>query len=285
MNYTTLIKEALQLSWFNKKLWILAFFVTGGSFFLQSNNQEISEWGEIIGGLNAFFYNVAHSVGLVFIMLFLLVLFFLFLLVSFIFQSGLLLGIKNYQDDKVIKLGDLIRKGSGPVWRLLGIYLILAVPNILFSLPFLYALMSNNSAVNIFSGISFGLLFVYNVFIYLFKHFVLCQAVYQEQSVWQSIKSGYMMFRKNLSKVMIVRLIELGMMVASLLLFIVSLFVVLIPFLLMIVVSLFSLGEVAFNSFVLLTVLVALVYLILYRGFIVTFFQSYLTGVYFKLKK
>ena len=237
MDYGNLIGDAFRLAWRNRFLWFFGLFISGGFAALNVSvppNPKTSTENSTTGGVPVWLFNlgqwarenivVAITLGVVILVL-IIVVFYVFWMIS---SAGL--------SDSVAAMERGERRGFGSTWRagvgnLLRMFLLL----VLFFLIglVLSTLIVGPAALGIFGivaateSVGLRVLFIsliglvafalyLAVFLaqYLILQLAIRELVIGRQGVIASVSGGFLLFRHNLGRVLVVWLIQFGIAAA-----------------------------------------------------------------------
>lgn len=220
--YRPILKTSWQLIWRAKYLWIFGFFAT----FVASSgelNTVINNFSSLNRGSSAlanisqnytpgiitvFFHNLNELVvgfnlmtGLLFLVLFLVILFFIWLSVTS--EAALIAASYREYRKQASDFSSAFKTGRQNFWNIFGlnflgkvvIYVVLFV----VSLPFLWAYLKTNS--NVWQLILFLLAFIILIplaaIISFLTKYAIMYVVLRKEKFWQAINSSWKLFLKN----------------------------------------------------------------------------------------
>jgi hypothetical protein len=274
------------MSFRTRALWLLAFFVSETSLFLQIDYSDIENLIGVFSGttpvIPQFDPNMLWRGTFLWLIIFLGLLFIVFSLFSVVCKSGVLSAIKDTQKKVKFTFGQKVKFGLSKFVPLFILELMFWLPNLIFFSIIFWSIWAELVAVTI---IFTSLLFIYSLVVFLFHHFSYCYLVFENQKSWAALVAGWDLFIKNFKATFLVNLIKIGLGVVFGLASLVAVVLATVPFILLI--FLFSLVLPWYVPFALAILggLVALAVLFVIKGFKTAFFYTMLTKTYWLLKK
>lgn len=293
-SFEELLYKSWRLVWRNRWLWILGVFVgVSGLFFnfdfsgtyqkLSSDTGAGFSLGTLLSNTKALIAN-ASSVFLAMIGIFVLV--FIFFLISLIARSGLIKGISRVNNGESYKVTKLIDFGFKKTPRLLLMEIILNIVNAVFGIIFLISAFAFKLETARIVFIVAAVLFVlYNIFIILFKHYAYCYALLEDFKAWPAIKAGLQLLGNNFLVLLSAKAIEIGLLILLGLAIVISCLIILLPFAMIGFVLIISSGTAAMVAVSIVALLAIIAFLLLARGTMATYFQSFATYIYWQIKR
>lgn len=222
MDYLGIIKKSFQIIWKNKFLWIFGFFVASGSAglgnlnFLENKNQKSLEetfWRGRDYVLTH--WNMALPIIIAIISV-ATVIILLFIALRILFRGALIKGINQADENLAITFKESFRAGKPYFFKILGLdiifllvkVVILAAPLILL-FSFIYKLFSGgqNSSFFVFLSIFSFLIFLIALIIFvplgIIETYALCFLILKNKKIIESIKSGFLLFKRLWKQAMI----------------------------------------------------------------------------------
>ena len=283
--YFDLVKQAWRWSWSNRLLWLFGFFATGGlmSFDYKANDLEklkIISSGAIFDNLgdklsSGYVLSTILGVGAVFLLL---------IILSFIARAALIKGFLNLRANSKNKFKELFLSGWTRLRRLVLLEIILVAVNLVLAVLAVIVLAINQSAWTIVY-ILIGVLVIYNLFVFLFKHYAYCYVVLQEKGAWDSVKLSVKLLKNNFWKLLLAKILELGLWIATGFGVILTIVVLALPFILLGLISMFAFGQAGAVVVVVVGALFLIGVVLVLRGLISAFIQGYLTLIYWQFEK
>jgi hypothetical protein len=228
MNYGELLSEAFRLTWHNRFLWFFGFFVGGGASFNVPSNfgggQQGAPFGPAPGPLRWISENLALFIALVIALVVVLAL--VFIVLAMISHGALAESIAALHRGEPRRFGLAWRAGTANLWRVLGLkvlfFLMALGLALLVLLPVglgvaaVLALTDSTGLRILFIallGIAgfLALILVYVPFA-IVNQFALRELVVDRRRVFDSIGSGFGLFRRNIGRSLLVWLLQLGVM-------------------------------------------------------------------------
>jgi hypothetical protein len=213
-SYGALLKDSWRLIVKNKKLWLFALFISGGSLLLNLLPTDLSVLTLYLkfDVLAAYWSFYTGSAALLAIFLGTIVWTIVFGLISLICKAGLIRGIQTANNNQSVGVKENLKFGWKKLLPMFLLELFLALPTIVFCLVGL-VLINLVSAVWPFL-IIIVLVVLYNIFAWLFKNFAYCYLCYEEQTPQKAIFSGLSLFKKNIGKTLLVNLLRFVILLA-----------------------------------------------------------------------
>ena len=287
--FSEVLKQSWQTAWKTKLFWLFGLFSGGGFMFFWFSDEDIQNTKKLLTkeGLDSVTAGNGWPVGMLWVLAALFFLGLIFGAISFLARAAFLRGLGQGQSGVEFRFSELIKFGWRRMWRLWGIDLILGLVNIpLVGVLILLAVSVGNN-----NALPFGLfattviiMIIYNLGIWLFKHYVHCFAVLADEKAWSAIKSGWQLLVKNLGVSVVARLIEVGVLIVSGLAIFISIFILAIPFVIIGIVLGLTVGPVGVGIIAVIALLALFAYIIVLRGLVNAFMFTYLTRVYWRLK-
>ena len=273
------IKSAWSVAWTHKLLWLLGLFITSGAFFL---DYLIEDCTELTTFRNTVLVklNVTLNDWRAFLVLFItFVLLSLILLIAIFAKTSLVAALGKLKSGDKLKIGELLKIGWQNFGKVVLFELIFGVINlILFALVVLFIPSGGLMALFVI------LLILYNVWLFLFRHYVYCYAVIEGKSAINSIVAGWKLYIANYIDLTVIKITEVGLWVVASFVLILSLILIALPFILLGVIGMLAVGQMALMVVTWLGYIVLGTAFLLIKGGIQVFFLSYLTNAYWKFK-
>lgn len=233
MDYGNLIRDAFRVAWRNRFLWFFGLFISGGiaswnaSIPPNPDNSATGGFPVWLVGLGQWARaNVVLAVTLgVVILLLMLVVFYVFWMIS---SAGLADSVAAMERGERRGFGSTWRAGVRNLWRMFLFVvlfsLISLVPLILIVGPAALGVFGVVAAtesvgmrvlfISLIGLLAFALYLVVSVALYLIGQLAIRELVIGRQGVVASVGGGYRMFRHNLSRVLVVWIIQVGIVAA-----------------------------------------------------------------------
>jgi hypothetical protein len=237
MNYGDLIRDAIRITWHNRYLWFFGFFVGlgsgggggggtggGGDFDEQSSAEiaSVSTFAVQRGPLD----NVLLIVALVVLVLLIFLAFFALYVVS---QGGLTESVAAIERGETRRFSSTWRAGIRYFWRVLGQLLLflgiviglLLAGGIPIALLVAGAFAATDStafqvlAVVVAVPLAIALLIVIFIPLAIVRQFARRELVVRGVGVFDSVGTGYRLFRRHIGRSLLVWLIQLGIMLGA----------------------------------------------------------------------
>lgn len=312
LSYRNLLKQAWKITWKHKFLWFFGLFSTllaaGGSIEYKILDQNINQ-GLVNGSLlnagafaqfiytlrnlcfgffNLFTYDVLTIINVLTIIIICLTLTIALLWLAVSSQAALIIGVKKIiggngkKKEEVITIREGLTAGHKKFWEVFGLNIIIkiAVNAVLFivSLPLLLLALKDSNWLVIVYVILFIIFLPIAVSLSLMLKYAIAYSVLDNERLIRSIEKACKLFRKNW-------LISLEM---AIILFIINFFAGLaILFSMLVVFFPFFLVGMSFNFtwLIILTVFLALVFLVICGSALSTFQISTWTNLFIRLKE
>jgi hypothetical protein len=237
MSYGDFIKDAFWITLRNRYLWFFGFFAgaggggtnfgfpSGSGDFDPENGRQASA-GAVLAAQQAAFDNVALLVALVALALVILL---VFVILSVISQGALTESVAAIDRGERRRFSTAFRAGVSNFWPVLGQVLLFILIGIGFLLIIgipVAALVVGTFAVTGSAGlrilfvavvalITVGLLIVVFIPLVIVAQFALRELVVGGERVFDSIRGGYRLFRRNLGRSLLLWLIQVVLMLAA----------------------------------------------------------------------
>ncbi|MFA6027658.1 MAG: hypothetical protein WC752_01910 [Patescibacteria group bacterium] len=237
MNYGDILKKSYQLTKKYKILWLLGLLIGGGSSY--SGNYSFSGLGDSELGndlTNEFDFSIIQDYWYIVAVLMLLVLLFVLVaaVISIMARGGLFHGVHQAQEDKKPSFKESFYVGAGKFWRVLSIQLamVAVIGAVICVLIIPAALLMIIPVIGWVIGgllliVAILLIIVLSLTFALLSNYIYCYAVIENQTIVQSIKSGWALLKKNLGESIIMALIIYGIGFGAALVIIFSLILIL----------------------------------------------------------
>jgi hypothetical protein len=237
MNYRDFIKDAFWITLRNRYLWFFGFFAGAGGrgtnfgFPLGSGDFEVENGrqasaGTVLTAQQTAFDNVALLVALVVLALVILL---AFVILSLISQGALAESVAAIDQGERRRFSTAFRAGVSNFWPVLGQVLLFILIGIGFLLVIgipVAALILGTFAVTDSAGLrilfvavvaltAVGLLIVVFIPLVIVAQFALRELVVGGERVFDSIRGGYRLFRRNLGRSLLLWLIQVVLMLAA----------------------------------------------------------------------
>ncbi len=248
MNYGGLIKDALRITLRHRYLWFFGFFGGlgsggrgggggggGGGDFDEQGSAGIASVSTVVlqqGPLD----NALLIIGLVVLGLLILLVFVALYVVS---QGGLTESVAAIERGEERRFSSTWRAGARNFWRVLlqillfvgivlGLLLVVGLP---VALLVAGAFVTDSTALQVVAVLlavlaAIALLIVVFVLLAIVRQFARRELVLGGRGVLESVASGYRLFRRNLGRGLVVWLIQLGIMLAAGIAFLIALVIV-----------------------------------------------------------
>lgn len=281
---SSLLKNSWSWVFQNAKLWIFGLFITSGGILMQYNaddwnNFQLFGQGEGIKKLFSF-TDPASWVFLSTIIIFILT-----ILISIWARGSLVKGISEVKNSKMYTFWQLAKNGLKVFPRLLLLEVYINLVNLILIVPtLLYFRWPGSTLILILFVISLILFFIYNLLMFLFRHYCYCYAVLSDRTARDSFFLGYKLFVKNAKKLILVKVVEVGLIIVTGLAMAVSLVILAIPFLLIAFVTGMQFGEGAGYLVGIISAFILVLVFLVVKAIVNTFFQMYLTQVYWEVE-
>lgn len=298
MDYSELLRSAWRITWRHKYLWVLGFFAAeGGGCSFSGGSPGSGDFGgfsgNYSGGGDDWF--AANWAPLLAIALGLIVLGFAMWVISIITTGGLIAGTDAAHGERPdAGLGAAWRAGVHSFWRLLGMWLLVALA--VFGVILLLLLVIGLPiGLSLSRGADFGtgaivliVLFVILLVLIAIPVGVVMQIVLswanrslvlEGTRIVESLRAGWRLFRSNVGTSLLVWLIGVGVSIGAGILLLVPLALVGIP-MGFAVYRLFNDGGAGMWGLLGLLGLIAVVVLAVYKSLVTTYFGAYWTVAY-----
>jgi len=223
MDYIKLIKNAFQITWRNKFLWIFGLFAGGGGIGWSWNNlnyqfntddsKETLSFAQF-NQIKSWFYQ--HETVIYIILGLLILLFLFFWIFSIISQGAIIGGVAKISQEEKMNFKSTFLIGWRNFWRVLGldiiilfllffILVILALPVIVLAVTGLTVLAI---IIGIIFGLSYTLFIILSSFVFAYTYRIL---IIEKTGIFSSLSLAYHFFFKHWKKVLVIWLINLGL--------------------------------------------------------------------------
>lgn len=233
MNYGEIISSAVRLTWRNKFLWFFGFFAGAGASFNFPGGGGFGEDGS--GGLPAPLRgfaawvqdNLALFLTVVITLVVLIVV--IGIVLSMISQGALAESVAALDRGEERRFGSTWRAGTANFWRVLGLKVLFLLITVGLSLALTLVLVAptvgiffatESTAARVIAvvfAVLAGIALLVLLFIPLavIGQWALRRLVVDRDRIWESIRSGYGLFRRNIGRSLLVWLIQLGLMLGA----------------------------------------------------------------------
>jgi hypothetical protein len=226
MNYGELLSEAFRLTWRHRFLWFFGFFVGGASFNVPSNfgGGQGAPFGPVPGPLRWVSENLALVIAGVIALVVVVAL--VFIVLAMISHGALAESVAALHRGEPRRFGPAWMAGVANFWRVLGLkalFLLMALGLALLVLLPIGLGVAATLALTDSTGLRIlfiallvivGLLALILVFLpfAIVNQFALRELVVDRRRVFDSIGSGFGLFRRNIGRSLLVWLLQLGVM-------------------------------------------------------------------------
>lgn len=283
LNFEQLLKKTWQLVMKNKKLWILGFFISSVGSFAQINREDFLEISKMSGDLLTLPENLLAGKLIIALIILLAI---VAIILSIVARGSIVWGVKLARDNKPSKFWQLVRKGFSKLKDLFVMELIFLIVNIILFVPFFLSFFSGSfkvsSAVLV---ISIVLIVAFNLFLFLFRHYIYCYIVLENKHSVEAIKLGYSLFRKNWKQLTLAKLLEIALWIISGIIVFIAMAILFVPFLVLSAVLFVGLGPIIALVAGGVGVSILFLFFLVLRGLIGAYMSTYLTNVYIDIKK
>ncbi|MBU1355874.1 MAG: hypothetical protein KJ620_04845 [Candidatus Edwardsbacteria bacterium] len=248
MEYGKIIKQALEIAWRKKYLWVFGFFASmggggGGNYnnFIDKDNAS--------GAASGVWDWITSHPGLVALLILAAIGLFIVLMVLYLVSKGGLIGsVSRISKDQPDSFEKTLGYGLQFFWRMLGIDILFGLSYILILglaiFPPVMMIIVGGSAVKIF-GILLIILLILPVValmycIAIIGTFSAQIAVIEDKKVFDSIPAGYALFKGNLGRSVMLGLIIFGIAMLYVIAFIIAMVILAIPFIILGVVNIWA---------------------------------------------
>ena len=237
MNYGNLIGDAVRIAWRNRFLWFFGLFISGGLASLNLSvppNPDTSTQNAATGGVPVWIFNLgqwarenivlALTLGVVVLVLILVVFYVLWMISS----AGLSDSVAAIERGERRGFGSTWRAGVRNLWRMfLLLVLFVLIGLVLGTLIVgpaalgIFGIVAATESVglrvlfiSLIGLVAFVLYLVVVIAQYLVSQLAIRELVIGGQGVIASVTEGYLLFRHNLGRVLVVWLVQFGIAVA-----------------------------------------------------------------------
>jgi hypothetical protein len=228
MNYGELLSEAFRLTWSNRFLWFFGFFVGGGASFNVPSNFGGGQGppvGSVQGPLRWISENLTLFIAIVVALVVVLAL--VFIVLAMISHGALAESVAALHRGEARRFGLAWRAGTANLWRVLGLkvlfFLMALGLAVLVLLPVglgvaaVLALTDSTGLRVLFIALLVIVGFVTLILVFLpfaiVNQFALRELVVDRRRVFDSIGSGFGLFRRNIGRSLLVWLLQLAVMI------------------------------------------------------------------------
>lgn len=298
MDYLALVKQAFQITWRNKFLWIFGILAGGGAVSLNFSGLNFSfdsssleqanqaSFVEFLNQIRSFYY--AHELTIWLIILILLLFFVIIWIFSLIFQGALIGGVAKIEKGEKTNFKHSFSLGWQAFWRILGLKILISIIILIFLIILsliIIGMFIVTPILAIILGVLLMLCFWFLALILsLIVHFALRITIIKQLRVIASLKKALTLFKNFWLQMIIIALIvfALGMVWGIVLLF--ALVIIAIPLVLLGIVF-YTLGNLAIIIYATIITLLIGIIIIILSGAINVFFSSIWTLSYLELEK
>ncbi|NQT49640.1 hypothetical protein HQ571_03020 [Candidatus Kuenenbacteria bacterium] len=285
--YSEILGKSWKWTIKNKILWIFGIFIGGGGAIYNIPTREDTE------ALQGFSFNEAmgnlgvslSEPGVIAMVIGLALLGIALVLIGFWANASILIGLSKVKAGSPVKFVELFKSGFNKIGRILLMEILFGILNLVFLvLGLIFVFAREGGTIWIGIVIVTVLMIIYNLLIFVFRHYSYCFAVLENEKAWSSIKKGWQLFRANIGALLVVKLMEIALWIGISIGVIVALLILVIPFILLGLILSFTAGPVGLTIAVTLGIILILLALLILRGAVNTFMRSYLTHVYWQAK-
>lgn len=234
MNYGEIISSAVRLTWRNQFLWFFGFFAGAStSFNFPGGGGDFGNGG--MGGFPAplrgiaawiqdnlaLFLTVVITLGVLIVVV--------GIVLSMISQGALAESVAALDRGEERRFGSAWRAGTANFWRVLGLKVLFLIISIGVSLILTLVLVAPTvgiffatesvaaRVIAVVFAVLAGLALLVLIFLPLavIGQWALRRLVVDRDRIWESIKSGYGLFRRNIGRSLLIWLIQLGLMLGA----------------------------------------------------------------------
>ena len=284
IQFEEIIKSAWQLAIKSRLLWFFGIFTGGGMWVsFQTDNLDFNNlaFQEL---MQKVFASLKEPL-FIGILLFMILLFVVAVLLSFVARAAMLQGIDEKNKSGAIgTFKQLLNFGFSKLIKVILMELIYFVPSIIImalSALLFFALAASAQKVIILTAIL--LFFFYFLVISFFRGYSYCFLVYENEGPWTAIRSGWNLLTKNIGEVITAGVLKMALVIAAGIVTIIVLAVATLPLVLVCVLVLIFVGNMGLYITIGIGLVVLLVVFMAIRGFLNTFFYSYTVFVYRRL--
>jgi|GEM_PF-2432694 len=291
-----LLKKSWEWTINNRILWIIAFFA-GGSGYIVNLSFNSSDFDS----LEKFFSNtgvVQEKAAVLFADLGRTIFFFslisvfaiLFVLLGLAMRAALIQANGKINRGEKYSFWNLVKVGFAYLPRLILLCVLWSIPNIILGILFLWGFSlsfgAKQNAAGMILLICVALVgLAYNFILWLVRHNAYCFLVLENKKAWESLKSSWQLMCKNFLVLVVAGLIEIGLGMLIGFGLIMILIAVALPFVILGAVLMFAVGSIGILIPVVLGAAAALAVLAILRGATNFYFNTFLTNIYWELKK
>lgn len=231
MNYGEIISSAARLTWRNKFLWFFGFFAGASASFnfpggggdfgnggFQAPLRDTAAW---IQNNLALFLTVVITLAVLFVVV--------GIVLSMISQGALVESVAALDRGEERRFGSAWRAGTANFWRVLGLKVLFLLISIALSLALTLVLVAPTvgiffatesvaaRVIAVVFAVLTGLALLLLIFLPLavIGQWALRRLVIDRDRIWESIRSGYGLFRRNIGRSLLIWLIQLGLMLGA----------------------------------------------------------------------
>ncbi|MBI5077180.1 hypothetical protein HZB94_02265 [Candidatus Falkowbacteria bacterium] len=286
LKFKSIIKDSWSRVWSRKLLWIFGALAGTGMFFYNfgdswSSGQELADWHAIIANLKNSFSALPQASIFVSVWL----IFFTTVLISFVCRAALIRGISDAEREANLNFGALIRFGWKKLGRIVGIEFILNIINIGAFAAFIVLLFFGGANYVKWLITLLAVIGLYNLFLFLFRFYIYCFAILDDQKFVWSIKAGWKLFAGNLKPLLMTKLVEVGLRLVSVIAILIFLLLCALPFVILAALLGVVFGETAVMVVFIVGMAVWFVALLAAQGICNSFFYHYLCAVFARIKE
>ncbi len=324
MDYLSIIKRAFQISYKSKFLWILGFLTAltegGGGFnFGSFNSSDVNSlkdlWEQnngqtpplnipatnivrekVLGETtNSSWTLISNWLGenLNFIIIIggiLILLMIIMIVVSKMAKGGLIWAVAELDKDKKTNFKQSFKKGFWMFWKIFGIEIVIGLLALaavmVYSVPMIFLIVFNLYAVAIIWGMILILpLILFFIFLGILRMYALRYAAVDGETICNSLRESWLLFRKKLKDVLLIWLISIGL---GILIGIVTAIVYLVVLLIFFAIGFGLYMAGGMTAVIVTSIILGLVFLaltVVVSGFVHSFVSAYWTLAFVELKK
>ena len=248
MEYGKIIKQALEIAWRKKYLWVFGFFASmggGGG----GNYRNFLDKDDAVGAFGGARQWIASHLGILALLILAAIGLFIVLLVLYLIsKGGLIKSVSQISKNQPDNFEKTLGYGLHYFWDMFGIDVLFGLSLILVlgitMMPAVVMIIAGGAGIKILGVVWIVLLILPVIaFIYclgLVANFSYQIAVIENRKIYDAISEAYYLFRKNMGRSVLLGLIIIGIALLYVIAFIIAMAILAIPFIILGVVNIWA---------------------------------------------
>ncbi|MEK7158932.1 MAG: hypothetical protein AAB766_00315, partial [Patescibacteria group bacterium] len=284
LQFEEIIKSAWQLAIKSRLLWFFGIF-TGGGMMMSFQTDQLDVKSLNFSEMMKRFLEAIKEPLFLWTLIIAWLLFVVALIISFVARAAMLHGIDEKSKSGVVgSFKQLLKFGFSKSLRVILMELIYFIPNVVLgSLLVLFLIYLPTEALGLVIIIALVLFFIYFLVISFFRGYSYCFLVFEDESPWTAIKSGWKLLMNNFGELITAGVLKMALLIGAGLATLIALVAAALPLLLVGALVLIFVGNTGLYVLIGLGLFALLVVFMIIRGFLNTFFYAYTVFVYRRL--